>query len=531
MKKVIQISLLVLLVSFTIQAQDLVDTRYEVKITEFNSGVSDFGPAYFGDDGLIFASERDTGNVNKRRHYIKGKLRPFLQLFSVKNDSANTVSRLKNIVNKKFHESTVAITNDGSTMYFTRNNYFNGAFKTDENDMNLLKIFRATKSGDEWVNIVELPFNSDDYSVAHPALSTDNNRLYFASDMPGTFGKSDIFYVDITGDNEYSTPINMGKIINTYGQDTFPFITKKGDLYFASDKHENNLGGLDLFVAPIDENYTTVYNLGAPMNTEKDDFALIFNEEDRTGYFSSNRPGVGDDDIYKFKELSPLEKRYLVEGIVINEDTEELIPNALVELKDEDGNVVATAITDENGSYKIKYSSEEHLQIVPTKDDLVFTNKEVPFQKNGIVNFVIGEDIDTPVVAAQAAGIGYPSVNGEVDFLIGPIYFDFNKYSITPRAALRLNIVERLMRKYPNMVIEIKSYTDSRATNSYNVTLSENRARMTAAYLIAKGIAPNRLVKNHFGETGLVNDCGDDKHCQEALHDLNRRSEFIILSK
>ena len=282
MKHIIYIIFFVITFSYS---QD----NYEVELAKFNSEVSDFGPAYAPDNVVVFASERDSTSLVSRRHKINGQLRPFLQLFTVENNDSLSVKRLKSAVNKKYHESTVAITNDGNTMYFTRNNYFNGKLHKSKNKISLLKLFKATKTNDgEWGNIKELPFNSKDYSVGHPSLNKANNRLYFASDMPGTKGASDIYYVDIIGEDEYSEPVNLGGLINTEQRDTFPFISESGDLYFSSDR-ANGLGGLDVYVVRAANNYDTVHNLGTSLNSEQDDFGFIFNETDKTGYFSSNR--------------------------------------------------------------------------------------------------------------------------------------------------------------------------------------------------------------------------------------------------
>ena len=226
--------------------------RYTVKTFPYNSKYSDFAAAYY-EKGLIFASDRDTGNFARYRHTWNA--RDFLDLYKVNADSAsnNNVVKLGGDVNTRLHESTSVVSKDGTTMYFTRNNFFDGRKKKDEEGIIRLKIYSAENIDGEWLNITELPFNSDSYSVAHPMLSPDGKKLYFVSDMPGTLGESDIFVTDIIGDGTYGPIKNLGSNINTMARETFPFITKDGVLYFSSDGHQG-LGGLDVFATKIPSN-------------------------------------------------------------------------------------------------------------------------------------------------------------------------------------------------------------------------------------------------------------------------------------
>jgi hypothetical protein len=200
-----------------------------------------------------------------------------------------------------FHESTPVFTSDGKTMYFTRNNYLYGKKGTDSKKITLLKLYKSNFENDKWEDATELPFNSDQYSTAHSALSSDNKTLYFASDMPGTFGQSDLFKVTINSDGSFGTPENLGPTINTEGRETFPFVSDDNELFFASDG-QPGLGGLDVYVSKIgkDNSFNEVQNVGAPINSTQDDFAFIIDGKSRNGFFSSNREGgLGFDDIYK----------------------------------------------------------------------------------------------------------------------------------------------------------------------------------------------------------------------------------------
>ncbi|WP_373075286.1 tetratricopeptide repeat protein, partial [Zeaxanthinibacter enoshimensis] len=281
--------------------------RYTLKPFAYNSPYSDFAPSYYR-DGLIFSSDRDTGNLARYRHTWTAK--DFLDLYKVNADSVSLekVVKVEN-VNSRWHESTTAVTPDGNTLYFTRNNEKDGKLVKGKNGIVRLKIYRATKAEGEWLIIEDLPINSDAYSVANPALSPDGKYLYFASDMPGTLGESDIFRAKINDDGTFGSPENLGPVINTEARETFPYITDKEILYFSSDGHLG-LGGLDVFAAKIlrDDFEGPVKNVGRPVNSPKDDFTFVFREDKKEGYFASNREGgMGADDIYAFVENEPLQ--------------------------------------------------------------------------------------------------------------------------------------------------------------------------------------------------------------------------------
>lgn len=256
-------------------------------------------------------------------------------------------------INTKFHEATPVFTSDGKTVYFTRNNYTDGKRGRDDKRTTLLKIYQATLDGDDWKEVKELPFNSDQNSTAHPTLSEDNKTMYFASNMPGTLGQSDLFKVSINPDGTFGTPINLGNTINTEGRETFPMITKNNELYFASDGHPG-LGGLDVFVSKLNENdvFTEVLNVGEPLNSSKDDFGFLINTANKIGYVTSKRDGgEGNDDIYRFKETKAIEYgcEQVLAGIVTNQATG--LANAKITLTDQNYQLIKEARTDKEGKF------------------------------------------------------------------------------------------------------------------------------------------------------------------------------------
>ncbi|MDC1378240.1 flagellar motor protein MotB, partial [Flavobacteriaceae bacterium] len=274
-----------------LQAIDLVSDKFPLLNLEINSSFSDFGTSIYNGN-LIFSSSR-----NKKNKLYNWNNQPFLDLFQF--DKEGNITEITGKVNTKHHESSAAFTKDGKTIYFTRNS-------SRKNDKNIigLKIYKATFRDEKWRDIESLPFNSDDYNVAHPTLSVDETKLYFTSDMPGTIGGSDIFLVNINKDGTFGTLQNLGTKINTEGRENFPYVSDNGTLYFSSDSHLG-LGGLDVFKFNSINNLSTskevATNIGKPINSPKDDFGYLINEASLNGYFTSNRVGgKGDDDIYSF---------------------------------------------------------------------------------------------------------------------------------------------------------------------------------------------------------------------------------------
>ena len=502
-------------------------SRYDINPVSVNTKYSDFAAAY-GDGGVIFSSSRDEGVAIKQTHKWTGL--PFLQLYSAKiTNDGNLVNAklLKGDFNSKYNESSIAITTNGSTMYFTRNSY-NDGYQKDKTGIIRLKLYKATKKGKEWKNITELPFNSTEYSVAHPALSPDNSQLYFASDMPGTHGLSDIYVVDINADGTYSEPLNLGNQINTEGRDTFPFVSKNGDLYFASDGHLG-LGGLDVFVCidPNDPAKGNIFNVGRPINSKKDDFAFVIDDDTSLGYFTSNRTGGrGSDDIYKLIQKEPLNTtcETLVAGTVVNKKTGEIIPDASVIIYNDKSQTVKDLKSDINGEFSFMLDcGDDSFTAIGTKETF----------KQGTDSFKIeGKDAEVKLTIELdpedvVAAIGV-DLRHHLD--LNPIYFDFDRSFIRADARIELEKVIAYMNEYPAVKVDVRSHTDSRGKDSYNLALSKRRNKSTIQYIIDRGISASRLTGRGYGETQHVNKCSNRVKCTEKQHQLNRRSEFIVVA-
>lgn len=506
-------------------------SRDDVEIVnlEFNTEFSDFGTTEY-ENGIVFASARGGG-----RKY-KWNEEPFLDLYAVERSQDGVFGEVKDIagkVNTKYHESSAAFSPNGKYMFFTRNNYNKLRYKEDDTGVNRLQLYRATLGEDgTWNNVHKIHFNSVDYSVAHPTLNVTGTKLYFASDMPGSLGQSDIFVVDVNDDGTLGTPQNLGSSINTEAQESFPFINTNGDLYYSSTGFPG-LGGMDVFKSEgIDQKIKTgsnrsfpIENVGKPVNSEGDDFGYYENLVTKRVYFSSNREGgKGSDDIYTFEIV---DCKQLVTGTILDKNTNQPIPNATAILFDGEGNEIERKTVTEDAVFefdlackteylvrgeKAKYTSDEKRFTMPSKQQELELQLLLEIDEQQIEPCDdLAKVLDIPI-----------------------IYFDFDKSNIRYDAEIELQKVLAVLIKYPTMHIDIRSHTDCRGTASYNEKLSERRAQSTRQYLVGKGVSSERLTAKGYGETRLVNDCGCDTsnshNCSEEEHQLNRRSEFIITS-
>ena len=488
--------------------------EFEMKNLEINTVFSDFGTSIY-QDNLVFASSR--GESKKLYNWNE---QPFLDIYQLNPDG--TASEIKGDINTKYHESSTAFTKDGKTVYFTRNNYNKGKFKKNANNIHGLKIYKAELIEEAWTNIEALPFNSEDYNVAHPTLSVDETKLYFASDKEGTLGASDIFVVDIKEDGTYGAPENLGSKINTEGRENFPYISDNGTLYFSSDGHPG-LGGLDVFafknIKNINNPNRKAVNVGKPINSPKDDFEYIINEATLKGYLSSNRKdGKGDDDIYSFTRNPYMQ---FITGTVVDKNTNQIIAEADVVIYNDKNEVVKTLKTDAKGGFSLKLPiSQIQYKAQVNKDN---------YQEHQ-QDFVLDPESDE----ALALKLSLEAKPDEVDLFklldLQPIYFDYDKSIIRSEAEIELAKIINYMKAFPETKVDVRSHTDSRGTTSYNQALSHRRNESTIAYLIKEGgIEASRLTGKGYGKTALINKCSKGIKCSEEAHQANRRSEFILV--
>jgi len=511
--------------------------KYNLFKTNINSQNSDFGLNFYGENEVVFASSLDATGSQKFRWSNE----PFLDLFTAQIDSLGNLSQreqLKGNVNTKYHESTATISMDGNTMYFTRNNFFKGRLKSSKDKQVKLKIYKATKKQDSWVNIKELPFNGNQYSTAHPTLSPDGKKLYFSSDMPGTFGMSDIWFVYIFENDTYSQPINLGPNVNTEFRESFPFIDSENNFYFSSDG-KLGLGGFDIFESKLNVRgfpYETS-NIGKPVNSPFDDFSYVYNNKRNFGFISSNRNGLNgssSDEVYKIIKTgkspqSLLSKKGMsnceghIGGVVYDIFTKDLLQGASIELLNENNNIIKQTNADQNGEFNFteKFNCSKSY-FIRVSNGISYNSRILKFNFNENQN--IFENIDLSWLTN--------CIPDDLICVLGvePIFFDLDKATLTRSSVLSLKKVLIAMVKYPTMILQISSYADSRASKEYNRVLSERRASTTRKWLTNKGIDPNRLLIKALGEENFDNICGDNSDCSESEYQLNRKSTFKILS-
>lgn len=594
---------------------------FSLENLSLNTSSADFGGYYNSSQDQVYflTARKKTAFVKKEWSWDAKR---FLDVYkaSVSQDQKLGDPERVSKVNTKFHEGPLTFSPDGSKVYYTRNNISSGKKRRDGQRIQNLKIYIAkVDEKGKWVDEVEFPYNSTNYSIGHPAITRDGKTMYLVSDMPGGFGGADIYKVQIHEDGTFGEMVNLGKEINTEGQEMFPFIDSEGRLFFSTDGHPG-LGGLDVFVALPDGDKTgKIHNLGLPVNSQYDDFAFSMSDDFKTGFLSSNREGgKGGDDIYAVQLIRPFVFSITIKGTAKDKKGEK-VPFATIELKDDAGNTIGSVKADENGAYSFEADYEKNYVLEGTKEDYfdgnnrastytdeqvviadvvlekdpglslyaIITDKKTGKPIEGVqINLVDNMTGKSKNITSPATGDfrealfgkklndrgsynlvlqkeGYfsktvtyntlfdqpgqydihalldLSMDPEVKDLsemiqINPINFDLNKYNIRPDAATELDKIVEVMNKYPNMVIELGSHTDCRASKAYNMKLSDRRAKASAEYIKKRITDPERIYGKGYGESRLLNHCeceGSVKSdCTEEEHEKNRRTEFKVIS-
>ncbi|MBA0883043.1 OmpA family protein [Flavobacterium undicola] len=562
--------------------------RFDIKNMVINTPNSEFGAMPYGEKLVFSAVLRKPHTFEK---VYKWNNESYLDLMSVtlKNPKIDSIKKFSIELNTPLHESNAVFTKNGKTVYFTRNNSKDGIRAKNENKVSMLQIFKAELIDGKWRNVTALPFNSDNYSVEHPALSNDEKTLYFASDMPGSLGSFDIYSVAILG-SDYGTPKNLGPTINTDKKEQFPFVSKDNKLYFSSNGHAG-YGFLDVFVSEIKNNeFTTPLNIGLPVNSGYDDFSFVMDSDSHQGYFASNRKGgKGGDDIYEISEIQPLVVEncmQYISGVITDVDSKLPLEKAKVSLQDANKKEIETTLTTTDGRFSFSVDCEKSYTVHASKGDYTTASKFLKlFKDRKKINdaslslksmkaikkeeLAIEQQKKKEALAAlelkkkEAAIIAEKAkveketvakkaiveaeikkkekiatiVAAEKDIVkdkerliikTDPIYFDYDLWYIRKESKPILNRVIELMKKYPDMVVEIGSHTDNRGNAKYNLDLSSKRATSTREYFISQGIPAKRIFAKGYGETVQIIKCEPSESCSEEQQELNRRSEFVI---
>jgi outer membrane protein OmpA-like peptidoglycan-associated protein/tetratricopeptide (TPR) repeat protein len=496
--------------------------EFEVKqVNKINTDQSDFGPA-FRNGELVFASDYSYNPAESKKYGWTG--RGFLNIMKSRSATAGDFwgsmeasSEFDSRFNQEYHDGPAAFSADGNTIYYTRSFYGKakreGIFKT-----NLLKIYYSSKNDSTWSEPKPFFLNSIEYSIGHPSLSADSKTLYFASDMPGGSGKTDIWMCKRQGDS-WSQAENLGPTVNTHEKEMFPTIYNDSILYFASEGHPG-YGALDIFkTTKIQGIWTTPVNLHPPLNGPGDDFAIAFAAGQKNGFFSSNRQGgLGSDDIYAFRNIEPPVLPAYLSGLVKDKTTMQPIAGATVFLYNPKTSQVKILKTGVDGIYKtlvvnpadfvVKAMMPEYIA-----DCLPFT---IAVLNPGSTTLAPRDLLLDKLVISKT-------------FRIENIYYDFDKYNIRADAKPELDKLVRIMNEN-DIKVELGSHTDCRGSFAYNDKLSQNRAESAVKYITGEGIDKSRITAKGYGEHQLTNKCSDGIHCTSPEHQANRRTEVKVIS-
>lgn len=497
------------------------------------------------------------------------------------SENSTRVTKMSKSSNHRYHEGPLTFTKGQDSVFFTRN--ISGDKTNGQNATRQFAILYSYIDKGEWSPPKEVPFNGKTFSTGHPAFTPDNKRMYFASDRPGGKGGSDIYVVEYDH-GFFSEPVNVEEI-NTPDNEVFPYVSADGTLFFSSDGLPG-LGGLDLFRAQIENNKVVSFaNAGYPINSKTDDFGIIWDKNMNKGFFSSNRKrGFTDDDIYSIEKLCQSTVAYVydsltllpLDSVFVESESFSGYTDSLgrVEfcMKPGEHSFKAGKADYENNSktssqFRIAipmsplqfdlsgkiYSREDHSPIAGAHVTLInqdnATSNELTTDANGHYHFKLDTHSNYKVtVAKESCGtntllrstnglLKSQTLKGDMDMLcqgdiiiIENIYYDLNKHNIRPDAALELDKTVALMNQYPDMRVELRSHTDSRASDAFNMRLSTRRAQAVLDYMATKGVVPSRMRAAGYGESIPINKCTNGVKCTEAEFQQNRRTEFKVLS-
>ncbi|MCF8225655.1 MAG: OmpA family protein [Bacteroidales bacterium] len=491
----------------------------------FNTFQREWSPSLASEDYMVvyFTSTREDA-MGDETHGATGENFADVFMSSMDRKGKWSVPVPVENLNSEFEDGTVNFSIDFSTLYMTR-------CKMGKNQQVACEIYTSGRSGGEWSEPESLGIFGDSITTAHPAISPDDQTLYFVSDLPGSIGGNDIWSANFTGEG-WGEPKNLGEEINTPGDELFPYVHPDGTLYFSSDGRVG-LGGLDIFKATKDETGSwTVENLKAPINSSNDDFGITFEAEQERGFFSSGRKGRGNDDIYSFV-LPPLE--FAVNGTVRDDRTNDVLQDAKVTAVGSDGITIETT-TGEEGAFRF--------MLKPSTDYVFIAGKE------GYLKGKARESTKGLDQSKEFEVTVYLSSTKRVIELPN-IFYDFAKWDLRPESMVSLDNLVETLNDNPNVTIELMSHTDSRGTPADNQELSQKRAQSVVDYLISKGIAQERLEAKGYGESrpkvvdekiaevypflkvgdilaeSYINQLPADE--QEQAHQVNRRTEFRVL--
>jgi peptidoglycan-associated lipoprotein len=502
-----------------------------------NTAKTEFGGQKIGNE-LVFTSS------SKPLIYKNNGL-PFLGLYVaplLKENEITTPRIFSTQLSKEnANDGTPAFSHDGNTIVFARGN--TGKSKDPSPDVDL---YISKKNGNDWSEPARLAISDSIAWDGSPSFSTDDRTLYFSSNRKGGKGGLDLYRVPIDNSGRFGRPINLGSIINTPGDEIFPFVSENGKLYFASDGHPS-IGGLDLYVASRNDNEISIEHLGIPMNSIGDDFAINMTDS-LSGYISSNRPnGKGDDDIYYFKSSGKEESWWSNDTTTsqVGISLKTVNYNLAVQLVQPDGKSiqgVQVSVRRNNESSEIFTSdktgkidiitlnSGDELNFKSEKDGYISARSIFSMEGREIPQVLLKKDV-TDTTFSYKIVMDQPEIGKEISqfYQLNSIYYDLNKADIRADAAIELDKIVNFLQDNPQVNLELGAHTDSRATALYNQKLSQRRAESAVKYILQRGISKDRIKPKGYGESQLINECSDGVDCPEEMHQQNRRTEFKII--
>ncbi len=482
------------------------------KITEIgtNSIHSDFGPTLV-EDSLYFTTFNDD---LKSKSDQKLRNKEFYDLYKAGVDQQGNVSG-KRIPIKEF----ITMYNDGplswcaktGELFITRNyDDQSGNLKPFQNILNRLRIYVAKKIDGRWVRINDFPWNNPQYSVGHPAVTASGDTLVFSSDKPGGYGKTDLYY-SVRKNGKWENPVNLGPKINTSEKEEFAFITDKlfnGRFLIFSSVRRPGESDLDLYYTKFPSDYSEITRFEKPVNSEFDDFAMSIPSGKEYGYLTSNRPGTGSDDIYKFtfRRISKVFKSREVYVYDIN--SRHPIPGVKISMCDKNG-----YLTDAAGKIDSLACNEAECKVLASAFGY-YDESQLLTSCN--MNVTVTRDTIWMKIVENKK------------IVLRNIYYDFDKWNILPEASKELDRLVSLMMENPEMKVDLSSHTDERGSDIYNLKLSELRAASAIGYIVSKGIDSTRITGKGFGKTQLIHKRTEGLNITPEQNRENRRTEIII---
>lgn len=500
----------------------LLDTpAYKLVNLKINSEHDDFGTCYFKSQVLYASNSKNKGFVQRKYNWTD---RPFFDMVVADLDSVELLQpRLFNkSMNQKWHEGPASFAKEGAYIAFTRNNY--EAKSAD--DVVKLQIFFSQYIDSSWTKPEAFYLNNAEYSVGHPSLTADGNTLFFTSDMLGGLGGTDIYCVKKDASGKWGKAINLGDKINTEGNEMFPFYEENNDLLFFASNANFGLGGLDIFMATqTGDEFENAQNLGSPINTRWDDFALIYDKDLHNGFLSSNRNGgKGGDDIYRFSYAGKYTKSEPVKPLVIaKSDSVKTYTYRLAVLNAETGNPIPKALV-KMGQFTTE-TNQEGLAISQFAANSLFSAQ---VSAMGYEDNIHAVEIKHPQDSTIINDTVSMKIKKNQAIVLRNIYYDYDKWDILPESAKELNKLIDFMKQNPQLKVELSSHTDSRGSDDYNRELSRKRALSAIYYILDNGISSLQLSAKGYGETRPVNKCVNGVKCSEQEHRQNRRTEILI---